>query len=139
MRWVVNATPQPFYPRETPGTQCIGGWVGLRAGLNGINNYHYYFKTVILSTLFNANVNCCAYSGTAKTVLLKIFSVILTRLYEHEPFGMLSTLHDSVCKALQQQRRSDYWNEITNTQTHTHQRLWIGAEWPLLYTKFSKQ
>jgi len=55
-----------------------------------------------------------------KTVLLKIFSVILTRLYEHEPFGMFATLPASVYKAHQQQRRSDYWNEITHTHTHTH-------------------
>ena len=32
--WVVNATPRPLYPRERPGTHCIGGWVGLRAGLD---------------------------------------------------------------------------------------------------------
>jgi len=28
MEWVVNATPLPLYPRERPGTNCIGGWVG---------------------------------------------------------------------------------------------------------------
>jgi hypothetical protein len=28
--WVVNATPWPLYPRELPGTHCIGGWVGPR-------------------------------------------------------------------------------------------------------------
>ena len=33
--WVVNATPRPLYPRERPGTHCIGGWVGPRAGLDG--------------------------------------------------------------------------------------------------------
>jgi hypothetical protein len=33
MGWEVNATPQPLYPRERPGTDCIGGWVGPRAGL----------------------------------------------------------------------------------------------------------
>jgi hypothetical protein len=32
---VVNATPRPFYPRKKPGTHCIGGWVGPRAGLEG--------------------------------------------------------------------------------------------------------
>jgi len=32
--WVVNATPRPLYPRERPGTHCIGGWVGLRDGLD---------------------------------------------------------------------------------------------------------
>jgi len=30
--WFVNATPRPLYPRERPGTHCIGGWVGPRAG-----------------------------------------------------------------------------------------------------------
>ena len=33
--WVVNATPWPLYPRERTGILCIGGWVGLRAGLDG--------------------------------------------------------------------------------------------------------
>jgi hypothetical protein len=31
---LVKAMPQPLYPRERPGTHCIGGWVGHRAGLN---------------------------------------------------------------------------------------------------------
>ena len=34
MGWVVNATPQPLYPRERPSTYCIGDWVGPRAGLD---------------------------------------------------------------------------------------------------------
>jgi len=34
MGWVVNATPRPLYPRERPGTHWIGGWLGLRAGLD---------------------------------------------------------------------------------------------------------
>jgi hypothetical protein len=34
---VVNATPRPLPPPppERPGIHCIGGWVGLWAGLNG--------------------------------------------------------------------------------------------------------
>jgi len=35
MRWMVNATPRPLYPREKDGTYCIGGWVGPRASLDG--------------------------------------------------------------------------------------------------------
>jgi len=31
----VNATPRPLYPKERPGTPCIGDWVGPRAGLDG--------------------------------------------------------------------------------------------------------
>ena len=34
MGWVVNVTPRLLYPRDVPGTHCIGGWVGPRAGLN---------------------------------------------------------------------------------------------------------
>ena len=33
--WVVSTTSQPLYPWERPGTQCIAGWVGPRAGLDG--------------------------------------------------------------------------------------------------------
>jgi hypothetical protein len=35
MGWMVNATPLPLYPRVRPGTNCIGGLVGPRAGLEG--------------------------------------------------------------------------------------------------------
>ena len=38
MGWVVNATLRPLYPRERPVTHCIGGWVGLRAGLARAEN-----------------------------------------------------------------------------------------------------
>jgi hypothetical protein len=31
---VVKATPRPFYPRESPGTHCIGAGVGPRVGLD---------------------------------------------------------------------------------------------------------
>ena len=31
--WVVNATSQPLYPDDD--THCIGGWVSLKAGLEG--------------------------------------------------------------------------------------------------------
>ena len=33
-RWMVNATPRPFYPRERPGTDCTGGCVDPRDGLD---------------------------------------------------------------------------------------------------------
>jgi len=32
---VVNATPWLLYRKERPGTHCVGGWVGPRAGLDG--------------------------------------------------------------------------------------------------------
>ena len=33
--WVFNATPRSLSPWERPGTHCIRGWVGPRAGLDG--------------------------------------------------------------------------------------------------------
>jgi hypothetical protein len=39
MGWVVNATHRPLYPRERPGTHCVGGWVGPRAGLDVCGKY----------------------------------------------------------------------------------------------------
>jgi hypothetical protein len=53
-----HATPLPLYPRERPGTHCIGGWVGPRAGLDGCGKSHphrdsipgpsipYHFRTL---------------------------------------------------------------------------------------------
>ena len=32
MGCVVSATHRPLYPLERPGTHCVGGWVGPRAG-----------------------------------------------------------------------------------------------------------
>jgi len=34
MGWLVSATSRPLYPQEEPGTHCIRGWVGPRAGLD---------------------------------------------------------------------------------------------------------
>jgi hypothetical protein len=40
MGWVVNATHRPLYPRERdPVTHCIGGWVGCRTGLDGLEKF----------------------------------------------------------------------------------------------------
>ena len=33
--WVVNTTPRPHYPQEWPGTHCLWGRVGPRAGMDG--------------------------------------------------------------------------------------------------------
>jgi hypothetical protein len=36
---VVNVTPRSLYPRERPGTHCIGSWVGPTAGLDGCGKF----------------------------------------------------------------------------------------------------
>jgi hypothetical protein len=37
-RWVVSTMHWLLYPRERPGTHCTGGWMGLGAGLDGMEN-----------------------------------------------------------------------------------------------------
>jgi hypothetical protein len=32
--WLFNATLRPLYPQEIPGTNCMGGWMIPRAGLD---------------------------------------------------------------------------------------------------------
>ena len=32
---VVSTTPRQLYPRERPGTHCVGGWIDPRVGLDG--------------------------------------------------------------------------------------------------------
>ena len=56
MGWVANTTPRPLYPRERPGTNSIGGWVGQRAGLDGLfNNVRTLMRS--LSSLFIADIS----------------------------------------------------------------------------------
>jgi hypothetical protein len=38
MGWMVNATLRSLYLRQAAGTHCIGGWVGLRAGLASLSS-----------------------------------------------------------------------------------------------------
>jgi hypothetical protein len=46
MGWVVNATPRLLYPRERPGTHCIGDWVGPRAGLDGCGKSLHHWGSI---------------------------------------------------------------------------------------------
>jgi hypothetical protein len=40
MGWMVNAKPRPIYSRKWPRTHWLGGWVGLRAVLDGCGKSH---------------------------------------------------------------------------------------------------
>ena len=53
LEWVVNATPRPFYLLEKPGTHCIGGWVGPRAGQDRCQPYSN--KSEVKQSLFRSN------------------------------------------------------------------------------------
>ena len=62
MGWVVSFTPWPLYPCERPGTHCIWGWVGRRAGLDAFGKSHPhrdsenilqpYFEIIFSSSFF---------------------------------------------------------------------------------------
>jgi hypothetical protein len=64
MVWVINVTPRPLYPRERPGTRCIGGWVGPRPALDRCGKSH---PTGIRWTLISYPnkglvAGCCEYA-----------------------------------------------------------------------------
>jgi hypothetical protein len=46
MGWVVNAKPRPLFPQERPGTHCIVGWVGPKAGLEIYGKYHLHRDSI---------------------------------------------------------------------------------------------
>jgi len=46
MGCVVNATPRSLYPRDRPGTHCIGEWVGSRAGLDGCAKSRFHRDSI---------------------------------------------------------------------------------------------
>jgi hypothetical protein len=46
MGWMVNATLQPPYLLECPGTHCTGGQVGPRAGLEGGVNCRFQWDSI---------------------------------------------------------------------------------------------
>jgi hypothetical protein len=59
---VVRFTTQPLHPRErTPDTHWIGGWVGLRAGLDAV------VKKKILSPCRESNPDCPTRARVQKT------------------------------------------------------------------------
>ena len=43
--WSTNP-PVALPPRKRPGTHCIGGWVGLRAGLDGCGKSRPYRDSI---------------------------------------------------------------------------------------------
>jgi hypothetical protein len=46
MGWVVNTTPRPLYHRKEPGIRGIGGWEGLRAGLDGCSKFRIHRDSI---------------------------------------------------------------------------------------------
>jgi hypothetical protein len=55
MGWVVNATPQPLYPRYP---LCREGWVGPRASLDGRGKSRLYLIVLALPfVLYNTNIH----------------------------------------------------------------------------------
>jgi hypothetical protein len=36
---VVSTTTRSLYPRERPGSHCVGGWVSLGAGVGGCGRF----------------------------------------------------------------------------------------------------
>ena len=65
MVWVVNATSRALNPRGRPGTHCVGGWVGPRAGLKNLAPHSGFDPRTVRrnadfsSVLIKLNVRYC--------------------------------------------------------------------------------
>ena len=70
MGCVVNATPRPLYPQKWPGTHCIGGWVGPRAGLDGCGKSRPHRDTLPLPSIYT---ECAIPAHTRKAVSVQTF------------------------------------------------------------------
>jgi hypothetical protein len=64
MEWVVNTRPRLLYPWERPVTHSIGGWVGLRADLDGCVKSHPHQDSIpepssLLGSLIFQDIAAC--------------------------------------------------------------------------------
>jgi hypothetical protein len=90
---VVKATPRPLYPRERPGTHCMGGGLDPRVGLDGGGKFCFF--TGILSQDRPARsesvyrlrypgpltfMDCCIYF-LSPVVVFTDFSIIIRRYF----------------------------------------------------------
>lgn len=46
MAWMATTTTGSLYPREKPGTNFIGRWVGHRTGLNGYRKSYLHTESI---------------------------------------------------------------------------------------------
>ena len=70
MGWVVNATTRPLYPRERPGTHCIGGWVGPRASLDSCGESEVGCSDIIIIIISSSSSSSSSSSITREQNLL---------------------------------------------------------------------
>jgi hypothetical protein len=84
MGWVVNATPRPLYPRERPGTHCIGGWVDPTAGLDGCRKSRPHRDFRVPDRLApRESLFRLSYSGPRETKLKFYIAKLILDRYEH--------------------------------------------------------
>jgi hypothetical protein len=63
--WVINATPWTLYPRERPGTDCIGGWFGPGAGQDRCGKSRSHWDSIPGPSFQVCNLNAL-YTGDIK-------------------------------------------------------------------------
>jgi hypothetical protein len=86
--WVVSTTPRPLYPRERPGTHCIGGWVGPRASLDVCEKFrpHRIIYLFILNICSYLVLHC---SGIGLSIVVCIVSYCMLWIFPAGKFRRL--------------------------------------------------
>jgi hypothetical protein len=107
MGWVVNATPRPLYTQERPGTHCIVGWVGPRAGRERCGKSR---PTEIRSpdfTLASCYTDCAIAAHTVR--------IDITQIHTYELHGVTSSDIRTVT--------AHYSKKTLMSEFHTHTTL----------------
>jgi len=76
-RWVVSITHRPLYPREITGSNCLGGWMGVRAVLDGTEIWPSPgFDPWTVHPLVSCYTDCAILSAYMLEFIPQMFSVI---------------------------------------------------------------
>jgi hypothetical protein len=95
MGCVVNSTPRPLYPWGRPGTHCISGWMGPRAGMDGCSKSRPPpgFGKQIVPTYLNDFLNFFLpkYVSLTQRQKLLLFKSLLMQLWRMKTLNFYRT------------------------------------------------
>jgi hypothetical protein len=89
MGWLAPR-PGRMPPGKRPGTHCTGGWVGLRAGLDGCGKSRLHRDSIPGPSSRSESLYRLHYPGPQLEIVFTLFSVWLARLVE----ALLQKLQD---------------------------------------------
>ena len=79
--WVINVTPRPLYPREIPGTRCIGDWVAIQSQQVLKCRVNHVTCFILTWTLSASNRKLCVTGEVSQKNVFPVLLDILRKVY----------------------------------------------------------